>query len=101
MSSIIRKHKLSDFTANYIDDILVFSESFEKHIEHLSLLLEAILKEGFKLKFTKCNFAQDSVKYLGHIIKNNTVTPLKDNLIAIKEFPIPKTQKNVGKYVNF
>lgn len=99
LSTIIRKHKLSDFTVNYIDDILVFSETFEKHIEHLSLLLEAILKEGFKLKFTKCHFAQDSVKYLGHIIKNNTVTPLKDNLIAIKEFPIPKTQKNVRQFL--
>lgn len=99
LSSIIRKHKLSDFTVNFIDDILIYSESFEKHIEHISLLLEAISKEGFKLKFTKCNFAQDSVKYLGHIIKNNTVTPLKDNLIAIKEFPIPKTQKNVRQFL--
>lgn len=99
LSTIIRKHKLSDFTVNYIDDILVFSETYEEHIEHISLLLEAILNEGFKLKFTKCNFAQDSVKYLGHIIKNNTVTPLKDNLIAIKEFPIPKTQKNVRQFL--
>ncbi|KAA5586677.1 RNA-directed DNA polymerase, partial [Pseudomonas aeruginosa] len=51
LSSIIRKHKLSDFTVNYIDDILIFSETFEKHIDHISQLLEAILKEGFKLKF--------------------------------------------------
>jgi hypothetical protein len=83
LSTIIRKHKLSDFTVNYIDDILIFSRTFAEHIDHLSLLLEAILKEGFRLKFSKCNFAQDSVKYLGHIIKNDTISPLKDNLIAI------------------
>lgn len=99
LSSIIRKHKLSDFTVNFIDDILVFSKTFGEHIRHLSLLLEAILKEGFRLKFSKCNFAQDSVKYLGHIIKNNTVTPLKDNLIAIKNFPIPKTKKNIRQFL--
>lgn len=99
LSSIIRKHRLSDFTVNYIDDILIFSKTFDEHIIHLSLLLEAILKEGFRLKFSKCNFAQDSVKYLGHIIKNNTVTPLKDNLIAIKEFPTPKTQKQVRQFL--
>lgn len=64
LSSIIRKHRLSDFTVNYIDDILVISETFEEHVKHLSQLLKAIWKEGFKLKFTKCNFAQDSVKYL-------------------------------------
>lgn len=99
LSSIIRKHKLSNFTVNFIDDILVFSQTFTEHIKHLSLLLEAISKEGFRLKFSKCKFAQDSVKYLGHIIQNNTVTPLKDNLIAIKEFPVPKTKKNVRQFL--
>lgn len=99
LSSIIRKHKLTDFTVNYIDDILVFSETFEDHIKHLKSLLEAISIERLKLKFSKCNFAQDSVKYLGHIIKNNTISPLKDNLIAIKEFPIPKTPKNVRQFL--
>lgn len=56
LSNIIRKHKLSDFTVNYIDDILVFSKSFEEHVEHLSQLLEAIIKEGFRLKLSKCTF---------------------------------------------
>lgn len=93
LSSIIRKHKLSNFTVNFIDDILIFSRTFTEHIEHLTLLLEAISKEGFKLKFSKCNFAQDSVKYLGHTIKNNAISPLKDNLIAIKDFPTPIKKK--------
>lgn len=61
--------------------------------------MKAISKEGFRLKFSKCNFAQDSVKYLGHIIKNNTITPLKDNLIATKDFPIPKTRKNIRQFL--
>lgn len=99
LSNILRKYKLSDFAVNYIDDILIFSKSFEQHINHLKQLLEAIKKEGFKLKFQKCTFASDSVKYLGHIIQNNSVKPLKDNLISIKNFPIPKTQKNVRQFL--
>ena len=46
--------------------------------------MDAIQKEGFRLKFTKCTFAANSVKYLGHIITKNTITPLKDNLKAIQ-----------------
>lgn len=99
LTNIIRKHKLSEFTVNFIDDILIFSQTFTEHIAHLSLLLEAISKEGFRLKFSKCAFAQDSVKYLGHIIKNNTITPLKDNLIAIKDFPVPQTKKNIRQFL--
>lgn len=82
-----------------MDDILIFSKSFPEHINHLVQLLEAIKKEGFKLKFKKCTFASDSVKYLGHIVHNNTVRPLRDNLVSMKNFPIPKTQKNVRQFL--
>lgn len=99
LSNILRKYKLTDFTVNYIDDILIFSKSFKEHINHLKQLLEAILTEGFRLKFTKCTFASDSVKYLGHIIQNNSIKPLKDNLASIKNFPVPKTQKNVRQFL--
>lgn len=99
LSNIMRKHQLTDFAVNYIDDILIFSKSFPEHINHLNRLFEAIKKEGFRLKFSKCNFASDAVKYLGHVIQNNSVRPLKDNLISIKNFPIPKTQKNVRQFL--
>lgn len=78
---------------------LIFSKSFSEHINHLTQLLEAIQKKGFRLKFTKCTFAANSVKYLGHIIQNNSIRPVKDNLISIKDFPIPKTQKNIRQFL--
>lgn len=99
LSNILRKYKLTDFAVNYIDDILIFSKTFAEHMNHLTQLLEAIKTEGFRLKFTKCTFASNSVKYLGHIIQNNSVKPVKDNLISIKNFPVPKTQKNVRQFL--
>jgi hypothetical protein len=99
LSNIIRKHKLTEFTVNYIDDILIFSKSFSAHIQHLTRLFEAIQVEGLRLKFSKCTFAADSVKYLGHIIQNNCVRPMKDNLVSIRNFPTPKTQKNVRQFL--
>lgn len=104
LSNILRKYNLKEFTENYIDDILIFSESFQEHIEHIKRVLKAIINEGFRLKLKKCTFAAESVKYLGHIIENNTVRPMKDNLISIQNFPIPKTQKNIRQFlgkVNF
>lgn len=99
LSNILRNNNLKDFTENYIDDILIFSKSFEDHINHIEKVLKAIKKEGFRLKFQKCTFAASSVKYLGHIIGNNTVKPLKDNLISIRNFPTPKTQKNIRQFL--
>lgn len=99
LSNIIRKHNLCNFTVNFIDDILVFSKTFEEHVVHLSRLLESIKKEGFRLKFSKCTFASNKAKYLGHIIQNNSIKPLKDYLIAVKNFPVPETRKNVRQFL--
>lgn len=99
MCNIIRKHKLGDFTVCFIDDILLFSKSFSDHVRHLKHLFDVIKSEGLRLKFSKCTFAADSVKYLGHIIQNNSVRPLKDNLISIRNFPTPKTKKNVRQFL--
>lgn len=48
LSNILRKYKLHDFAVNYIDDILIFSKTFPEHMDHLTRLLEAIKKEGFR-----------------------------------------------------
>lgn len=95
LASIIRKYNLDKFCVNYIDDILIFSKSINEHLEHIEQVFEAIKKEGIKLKLEKCGFAKHSVKYLGHVIENGKVCPIKDNLIAIKEFPRPTTKKMV------
>lgn len=99
LSNIIRRNNLNSFCVNYIDDILISSRSFEEHMEHLEKLLQAICKEGFRVKFTKCNFAENEVKYLGHVISKNTVRPLKDNLRSIQEFPIPDTRKKIRQFL--
>lgn len=99
LSNILRKHNLTGYSVNYIDDILIYSTSFQEHITHIRNVLDAIIKEGFRLKFKKCTFASDSVRYLGHVIQNNSVRPLKDNLISIKNFPTPKNQKNIRQFL--
>ena len=62
---------------------------------HLEALAQAIRKEGFCVKFIKRTFAAHEVQYLGHILGYNHVEPLNDNLLAIKDFPVPINKKNV------
>lgn len=104
LSGIIHKHNLSSFCVNYIDDILIFSASFEDHLDHLRKVFTAIASEGFRLKFMKCEFAKYTVKYLGNILEKDKISPLTDNVIAIRDFPVPKSKKNVRQFlrkVNF
>ena len=59
----------------YLDDIVVFSNSFKGHIERLMNVFQALRQAGLTLKFNKCHFAQREVKYLGHIISAAGVCP--------------------------
>ena len=95
LANTFRRNGLAEFCINYIDDILVFSETFGQHIKHIEQLMKVIRKEGFRLKLAKCKFAENSVKYLGHIIEKDGVRPGKDNLKAIREFERPRNKKNV------
>jgi len=40
LANIIRRNCLTEFCSNYIDDIIVFSQTFEEHLEHLQILFE-------------------------------------------------------------
>lgn len=99
LSSILRRRGLLEFCVNYLDDILIFSKSFEEHLRHVDLLMSAIEQECFKLNFVKCSFAFQEVQYLGHVLSADSVRPLQDNLIAIREFPIPTNRKNVRQFL--
>lgn len=68
LATTLRRNNLSHSCINYMDDIIVFSKSFEEHMKTLESLISAMKNEGFKLKLSKCKFAQKSVNYLGHVI---------------------------------
>ena len=52
----------------YLDDIVIFSSSFEAHLQRLKLVLSRLQQQNLKLKLKKCNFLEKEVKYLGHVI---------------------------------
>ena len=104
LSGIIRRKGLSKFCTNFMDDVLVFSKSFEEHMEHIERFLKAVREEGFKLKMVKCKFAKKSIRYLGHVISNDEVRPMSDGLAAIRNYPQPKNASQVRQFlgkVNF
>jgi len=54
------------FCLVYIDDIVVYSKSYEEHIDHLDKVLEAVEKSGITLSPNKCHLFYGSILLLGH-----------------------------------
>ncbi|GFW91617.1 retrovirus-related Pol polyprotein from transposon 297 [Trichonephila clavipes] len=66
----------------YLDDIIVFSETFEDHLIRLRFVLKCLQEAGLKLNSKKCLFAAQEVKILGHLVSSNGVRPDPDKIKA-------------------
>ena len=77
---------VSHFVEVYLDDILVYSETWEEHLAHLRKVLQRLRQVGLYAKASKCSWGQTSVKYLGHIISQGKLMVDQDKVRAITEW---------------
>ena len=87
------------FTASYVDDMSVYSDFWQSHLQHLEDFLLRIRCSGFTLNLTKCNFALAHVKFVGHIIGSGTRKPDPAKLSAVKYLPLPCDKKQVRQVI--
>ncbi|CAJ2630725.1 unnamed protein product [Trifolium pratense] len=73
----------------FFDDILVFSTSWDQHLEHLKQVFTILSEQQFHLKASKCSFGQSKVSYLGHIVEGGTVAPDPLKIQAVDDWPTP------------
>ena len=73
----------------YLDDLLITRKSVEEHDRNVEQVLDKLEKSNMRLKFHKCSFSQDEVRYLGHRINSAGIKPLPDKVRAIAMAPDP------------
>jgi len=86
-------HGLETFCAAYLDDIIIFSDSWEEHMRHLRLVFDRIRDVNLTLSPSKCQFAVADVDYLGHHVGLGCVQPRAAKVEAIVAYPTP-TNRN-------
>ena len=82
----------------YLDDICIFSETFEQHISDLHEVLSRLQTAGLKLKAKpKCKFAFPECVFLGHSISKAGISPPSDRIELLKDYPVPKNRKELQR----
>ncbi|KAL4312967.1 hypothetical protein GQ457_01G036970 [Hibiscus cannabinus] len=95
----IFKPFLRKFVLVFLDDILVFSETWHEHLTHLRQVLQVLQENGFVAKESKCTFGQETVEYLGHIVSKDGLAMDPSKVRAIREWPIPSNLKDVRGFL--
>src|SRR6266498_463771 len=95
MMNEILKDWLDEFVAVYIDDIMIYSKTFEEHLGHIEKILKKLKEVNLMLKLSKCKWGERNIEFLGHVVGNDGLKPDPRKIDKIKNLPIPTTQKGV------
>lgn len=74
----------------YLDDILVYSSSWEEHLKRLDKVFSRLAAFGLKVKGKKCSLFRSEVTYLGHVVSAQGISVDKDKIRRIVEWPVPQ-----------
>ena len=90
---------LRRFVLVFFDDILIYSSSWSKHLQHVGLVFSALRAHGLYLKASKCSFGALSVNYLGHVISADGVAMDSDKVAAIAAWRTPRSPWGVRGFL--
>ena len=87
------------FSASYLDDIVIYSVSWDDHLTHIQQVLERLRERGLTAKPSKCKFGIAECNYLGHVVGRGVVRPDPTKLEAVDNFPIPKMKQQLRHFL--
>lgn len=93
------RNKVKENLAVYVDDIVIGSPTFEKHLRHLKEFFEDIRTSGITLNLSKTKWAKREIEFVGHRISAEGVMPMEDKLEKIFKIERPRNVKQLRSFI--
>ena len=87
------------YVFHYLDDLVIYSDSFDEHLHHLREVFTRLRKAGLTVNPTKVKFATTQLSFLGHIIAPSGVSVDPDRTKSIRDFPPPRDVKGIARFI--
>ena len=83
-----------------VDDLLIWGENREEHNERLIQVLQRALHQGLKLNKAKCQFRQQEINYIAHILSKDGIKPDLRETEAITQMAPPQNKEEVQRFLD-
>nr|ABA96448.2 retrotransposon protein, putative, unclassified, expressed [Oryza sativa Japonica Group]BAG99806.1 unnamed protein product [Oryza sativa Japonica Group] len=94
LKSVLRK-----FVLVFFDDILIYSKDFSSHLDHIRQVLQLLKEHQWRVKISKCSFAQQQLSYLGHIIGVHGVSTDPSKIQDVLDWAVPVSVKKLRGFL--
>lgn len=85
----------------YIDDIIIYSDTWEEHLSKIQIILQKAIESGLKISIKKCSFGYAELKALGHIVSRLSLAIDQNKVAAIMQKEMPQTKKEMMSFLGF
>jgi hypothetical protein len=83
VNNLFQEH-LNNFVVVYLDNILIYSKSNSKHMQHVKKVMALLDSTNLQLNGKKCKFHQEEVNFLGFTIGTQGVWMDQEKISSIK-----------------
>jgi hypothetical protein len=90
---------IDDFVIVYLDDILIFSRTWEEHVKHVKHVLDILVREKLYVKMLKCEFGKTYLVYLGYIVGGGELKIDPSKVEVIVNWPKPNNVTDVRSFL--
>ena len=99
INTVLEKY-LDDFAMTYLNDILIYFETTEKHKRDIIRVLQKLKENNLKLSLKKCIFAIKKVKYLKFILSSDHIQMNSEKVKAITDWFQSESKKDVQSFLD-
>jgi hypothetical protein len=97
IDSILRTAE--DYAAPYVDDVIIYSDSWKLHLNHINDVLRRIYDARLTMEASKCQWALKRLKCLGYILEDGKIKPDDAKIEAMRNAPTPTTKKQLRSWL--
>ncbi|MBW0500426.1 hypothetical protein O181_040141 [Austropuccinia psidii MF-1] len=101
MDTMIQEEILELWMVVYIDDIIIYSETWKYHVQYIDRVLSKCTPINLKIPFKKCNFGQQELLVLGNKVSGLSLAIDQNKVAAVLQKQVPKNIKEIESFLGF